>query len=573
MNHSTTDNVGQQADVSVVKADDVMPGSFARGLERLVTVCLFAFAVCAPHSIAAAEGVWVLGMIAWAARFAFRPRPVMRRTPVDYALLGFFILTIISSLFSYEPDISIGKLRAASLFTIVYLAAQNVPSRRVLRALVVVLVASCMVNVAYTFAVFAKGRGVKVGALSTEGALYAGGVREGDTLFGVDRAPLRDLSDLERGLAGGRVGREATVWWPDGRPACVSDEHVACVSGVRAEVPLAINVVRGNFLAGATPEARLGVARWSRGREDRARGFYGHYTTYAEVLQLIGSLAAGLLVALAVARRVARSQNDLSLRDDEGARWEDESARQKSVGLKNRGRAIRLLAASFAGIACALLLTVTRASWLAFLVSIFLIVVAGAASRRAVALVLLAACVAVPVGLYVLRQKRGVGFIDRQDQSTTWRGTVWREAFGVLTHSPRHLLVGVGMDSLKRRWREWGMFDNGRLPIGHLHSTPLQIAFERGLPALAAWLALLGLYLRMLSRLARRARVGDWRERGLALGATGGAVGFFVSGLVHYNLGDSEVAMVFYFVMGLALALERLTARDAARGPVKEIEA
>lgn len=573
MNHATTKNADGQADSSSDATDDAMPGAFTRSLERLITVCLFAFAVCAPHSIAAAEGVWVLGMIAWAARFAFRPRPVMRRTPVDYALLGFFILTIVSALFSYEPDISIGKLRAASLFTIVYLAAQNVPSRRVLRALVVVLVASCTVNVAYTFAVLAKGRGVKVGALSKEGALYAAGVREGDTLLDVDRAPLRNLSDLERGLAATRAGREATVWWPDGKPACWTDERVACVGGVRAEVPLAINVVRGKFLEGATPEARLGVARWSRGRDDRARGFYGHYTTYAEVLQLIGSLAAGLLVALAVVRRAAHSQDGVAPRDDEGVRLDDESARQENVGLKNRGRAIWLLAAAFAGIACALLLTVTRASWLAFLVSIFLIVLAGAASRRAVAVVLLAACVAVPVGLYVLRQKRGVGFIDRQDQSTTWRGTVWREAFGVLTHSPRHLAVGVGMDSLKRRWREWGMFDNGRLPVGHLHSTPLQIAFERGLPALAAWLALLGLYLRMLWRLARRERVGDWIERGLALGATGGAVGFFVSGLVHYNFGDSEVVMVFYFVMGLALALERLTARDARREPMKEIAA
>jgi O-antigen ligase len=572
MNHATRDNARQQADASIGATDGVMPGAFARALERLVTVCLFAFAVCAPHSIAAAEGVWVLGMIAWAARFAFRPRPAMRRTPVDYALLGFFILTIISSIISYEPDISIGKLRAASLFTIVYLAAQNVPSRRVLRALVVVLVASCTVNVAYTFAVFAKGRGVRIGALSKEGTLYAAGVREGDTLLGVDRAPLRNLSDLDRGLAATRVGREATVWWPDGRPACWADERVACVGGVRAEVPLAISVVRGNFLEGATPETRLGVAGWSRGREDRAHGFYGHYTTYAEVLQLIGSLAAGLLVALAFARRTARS-DDISVRDDESVRRANESARQKSVGLKNRGRAMWLLAASFAGIAGALLLTVTRASWLAFLVSIFLIVLTGAASRRAVALVLLAACVAVPVSLYVLRQKRGVGFIDRQDQSTTWRGTVWREAFGVLTRSPRHLAVGVGMDSLKRRWREWGMFDHGRLPIGHLHSTPLQIAFERGLPALAAWLALLGLYLRMLWRLTRRERGGDWREHGLALGAAGGAVGFFVSGLVHYNLGDSEVAMVFYFIMGLALALERLTARDATGEPAKEIAA
>jgi O-antigen ligase len=561
MNHATTENARRQSDASVGATGDAEAGALARGLERLVTGCLFAFAVSAPHSIAAAEGVWVLGLLAWAARFALRPRPALRRTPVDYALLGFFVLTIVSSVFSYEPDISVGKLRAASLFTIVYLAAQNVPSRRVLRALVVVLVASCTVNVAYTFAVYAQGRGVKIGALSTEGALYAAGVREGDTLLGVDRAPVQNLSDLERGLAASREGREVTVRWPDGKPACWADERVACVSGVRSEVPLAINVARGKFLAGETPDARLGVARWSRGREDRAHGFYGHYTTYAEVLQLIGSLAAGLLAALAVARR------GVAARGDESVRREDESARQKNAGLKNGGWMLPSLAVTVAGVACALLLTVTRASWLAFLISVFLIVLAGAASRRAVAVVLLVACVAVPLGLYVLRQKRGVGFIDRQDQSTTWRETVWREAFGVLTKSPRHLAVGVGMDSLKRRWRGWGMFDGGRLPWGHLHSTPLQIAFERGLPALAAWLALLGLYLRMLWQLARRSRGADWIERGLALGAMGGAVGFFVSGLVHYNFGDSEVVMVFYFVMGLALALERLTARE----PTNEI--
>jgi len=57
--------------------------------------------------------------------------------------------------------------------------------------------------------------------------------------------------------------------------------------------------------------------------------------------------------------------------------------------------------------------------------------------------------------------------------------------------------------------------------------------------------------------LARKTSALDWTERGIALGALGGAVGFFTSGLVHYNLGDSEVAMVFYLIMGLALALER----------------
>ena len=44
------------------------------------------------------------------------------------------------------------------------------------------------------------------------------------------------------------------------------------------------------------------------------------------------------------------------------------------------------------------------------------------------------------------------------------------------------------------------------------------------------------------------------------LGAFGGLVGFFVSGLVHYNWGDSEVVMIFYFILGLSLVINRIVA-------------
>src|SRR5438270_14016252 len=205
----------------------------------------------------------------------------------------------------------------------------------------------------------------------------------------------------------------------------------------------------------------------------------------------------------------------------------------------------------------ALLLTLTRASWAGFALSALAIVTVGAGRRT----LLVLAAVALPLvvaGLFVLQQKRQVGLFDLRDESTSWRLMVWRDGARVLASEPRHLLVGVGMDSLKRHWREWGMFDQGRQPWGHLHSTPLQIAFERGVPALLVWLAWLFVYGRMLWRLARRGAPGDWVERGLALGALGGLVGFVAGGLVHYNFGDSEVVMVFYFLMGLTLVAERV---------------
>jgi O-antigen ligase len=106
------------------------------------------------------------------------------------------------------------------------------------------------------------------------------------------------------------------------------------------------------------------------------------------------------------------------------------------------------------------------------------------------------------------------------------------------------------------------MFDNGRQPIGHMHSNVLQIALERGGPALIVWLLLLGVYGWTLVRLVRSGVLAE--SRGIALGALGGLAGFFVSGLVHYNWGDSEVVTVFYFIMGLSLVLER-----SARDPVQ----
>jgi O-antigen ligase len=506
--------------------------SFVVWLDRAVIVCLFLFAVSAPHSIAATQTAWLLTLTFCVARYFVRPRPVVHRTPLDYALLGFFILTFLSALLSYDPDVSIGKMRAASLFTIVYAAAEGIRDRRVLRALVLVLVASCMINVVYTFGIYAVGRGLKVESLTAESPLRAAGVREGDTLLSADGVRLRGPEELVRALSSQGS----------------NDAHDVRVQLYRVEALPVTAIRRGSLREGETAEAQLGIRVWSHGRDERATGFFGHYTTYAESLQLIGSLVLGLFVSL---RRK---------RSPRGA----------------------LLAAAFAGVCGALMLTVTRASWLGLLLSAFVIVLIGASRRT----LLIAAAVALPLalaGLLVLQQKRQVGFIDPKEGSTAWRLMVYRESLELLTREPRHMLVGVGMDSIKRHYREWGLFDKGRQNWSHLHSTPLQIAVERGLPALLVWLALLFLYARMLWRLARREQDGqkpvreagqgivrglqrmedNWIERGLVLGALGGLVGFVASGMVHYNLGDSEVVMIFYFLMGLALAAERLGRQGA----------
>jgi len=220
-------------------------------------------------------------------------------------------------------------------------------------------------------------------------------------------------------------------------------------------------------------------------------------------------------------------------------------------GIFSRNRI--LLGIALAAYALALFLSLTRASWASFAVSAAVIVIVGASRKTLVICIALAVPLAV-AGVWYLQQKRQVGMVDANDLSTTWRLMVWREGFDVLTSSPRHMLVGIGMDSLKTHWRDWHMFDDGRQPIGHLHSTPLQLAFERGVPTLIAWLIWLMIYLRMLWRIFRNPSL-DPVSRGIALGALGGTIGLFTSGLVHYNWGDSEVIMIFYLIMGLSLSI------------------
>jgi len=491
------------------------PGPLAVWLERCVVAAMFLFVIAAPNSIAATQTAWMLGMLFWLLRFFVWPRPRLYRTPIDYPMFVFFLLSGLSSFLSYEPSVSIGKMRAASLFLIVYLFAENIQSRKILRLLTVALIAACMVNVVYTFGQFAIGRGVKVYGVTATSPLTEARwesrqhnqkipIVSGDTIEAIDGTPLRDPEELVKALDQS------------------ADRTPALVSIYRVEWVATLEVPRGHLLPGATPEERLGIERWASGRDRRAIGFYNHWTTYAESLQLIGSLVLGLLVAL---------------------------PRKKSrYGL--------LLLLAVAGICGALLLSVTRASWLSFLLSGVLIAALGV-SRRALLVIGLCAIPVVLAGLFVLHQKRNVGFFDRNDDSIAWRQKIWHEGFHLLVSNPRHLAVGIGMDSIKAHWREWDLFEGGKLPMGHMHSDYLQIALERGVPTLIVWLILLGSYAWTLWRTRRQVAKEDWIERGIVLGALGGLLGFMTSGVVHYNWGDSEVVMILYLIMGFSLVVER----------------
>ena len=507
----------------------------SRWMERLTFVFLMLMVFAAPHSIAATQIAWLTGMSLWVVRLLFKPRVRFRLSLLDGALLGLFGWSAVSAAFSYDPPTSVDRLRVVALLLIFYFVFYNIRNLRAAYFLALVLVFSSMINVAWTPIQRWIGRGVEIHELRADGPLAKAGLIDGDTL---DRANNKKLGT------------------PDSVLAEILKNEATTLEFYRGDFETDAKIKRADLLDGGSSQERLGFANWSVGRIIRASGFYRHYVTYAETLQLIASLTFGLFVA--AFSRVRRTP--------------DPDADKSNSSLFRR--AVPAWVVFFVAFACmgaVLLLTITRASQLALMISCFLILVAGR-NRK---LLLAMAVIALPIvigGLIYLQQQRHVGFFDTQDESTQYRLTMWRDGVRLWTSSPRNFVFGIGMDSIKSHWQEWNMFDGGRLPVGHFHSTPMQLLVERGLPALLLWLGVLGTYVSYLWKGIRRELAEprtDWRSLGILLGCLGGVSGFVASGMVQYNLGDSVVAMLFFLLMGLGVRVAEL-AKDRPNSSLPE---
>ncbi len=501
-----------------------------RWLERTAFVFLVLMVVSAPHSIAATQIAWLTGMFAWMISVVLRWRSGNLRIgsaprALSIALWLLFAWSVVTSLTSYAPDISINKLRGAAVFLIFYFVFYNIRNRSAVHFLAFALIVSCMVNVLWTPVQRLIGRGVEIHGLASDSPLAKALLVEGDTLLEANGRKLRT---------------------PDDVLAAIKLNEVTKIKFYRPDFDFVVDVKRAELLEGGDAISQLGISSWKKSRNWRSSGFYGHYTTYAEVLQLIASLVMGLLVAnLGKLRR-----GDAETR----GRGESGESGERDVAASPRLRvSASLLLFCVAAMSLALLLTVTRASQLAFMISAAVIVLSGLGKKWLFA----AGVVGLPiviVGLMFLQQSRQVGFFDTKDESIRWRQTVWREGFDLWTSSPRNFVLGVGMDSIKRYAGKWHLFDDGRLNMGHFHSTPLNLVVERGLPGLLLWLTVLGIYARTLWRgLNPKSKIQNLKSKGILLGCLGGMVGFFTSGLVHYNLGDQEVAMMFFLLMGIGM--------------------
>jgi len=93
----------------------------------------------------------------------------------------------------------------------------------------------------------------------------------------------------------------------------------------------------------------------------------------------------------------------------------------------------------------------------------------------------------------------------------------------------------------------------------HLHNVPLQIAAERGLPALAVWCWFVGAAALGLWRKFRRDRARYLSAAGLGALAAMLAAGFF-----EYNFGDSEFLLTLLILLTLPWAAARDTSASVS---------
>jgi O-antigen ligase len=133
-----------------------------------------------------------------------------------------------------------------------------------------------------------------------------------------------------------------------------------------------------------------------------------------------------------------------------------------------------------------------------------------------------------------------------------------------------HPLLGVGPNMVETAYLEKyrtpdavdppdqpGKPGKGR---SHLHNVPVQLAAERGLPALAAWLWFVVVALRDLYRLVRRST--QVSEKALAAAGLAVVVAMLAAGLFEHNFGDSEVLLLFLGIITLPFAAASGLQRD-----------
>ncbi len=247
----------------------------------------------------------------------------------------------------------------------------------------------------------------------------------------------------------------------------------------------------------------------------RPRGTMGHYMTYSGTLMLVIGVAAARLV----------------------------------FGVRDRLWPALVMPA----LIVALTLTFTRSAWVGVCVGVSLLFILKDFRLTGLIPVIIALLFALAPDRIT---DRLMSVFDLRDPSSRDRVAMLQTGAEMIKDHP---LAGVGPNMVERLYPQYRDPNGVQKVNPHLHNVPVQIAAERGLPALAVWLVFIGMLVANVFRIFRSAE-----DRVLAAGALAAIAAMLSAGMFEYNFGDSEFLMLFLIVVTLPFAAERPDPHAAA---------
>jgi O-antigen ligase len=315
----------------------------------------------------------------------------------------------------------------------------------------------------------------------------------------------------------------ATVFSVDPRVSLVDDKQLLLF----LIVPLVYEVARGArartvvhvVITVGAATAVYGIVQYGILHYDnlgkRPEGWMGHYMTYSGLLMLAATAAAARLL------------------------------------FEARDRVWPALV--MPALLVALALTFTRSAWVGASVGIAALLLMKDFRLIGALPVVLAVGIAVAPPQVT---QRFWSMFSLNDPTSRDRVAMLREGSRMIAADP---LTGMGPNMVEREYIRFRDPEAVERINPHLHNVPLQIAAERGLPALGAWLWFVGSAAAGLWGLLRHGR-----HRFLAACGLGALAAMLGAGLFEHNFGDSEFLMLVLILLTLPFASERDEVADAA---------
>ncbi len=252
--------------------------------------------------------------------------------------------------------------------------------------------------------------------------------------------------------------------------------------------------------------------------DERITGFMGHWMTQAGLLLLFCSFAL-------------------------------------SSFLLSKERSRFLWACGFALGTIALVLTLTRSAWIGLAVSATVVL----AFYKPKTLIL----IPVVISLFFLLspqniKRRTLSIFSKRQYSNALRIEYFHAGIQIIKERP---FFGTGPNTVEMVFQnpKYGLSELAKRNV-HLHNNIIQIGAERGIPALVAWLIFMGwAFLSLL----RHSRDEDPVVRPIAVGALAALAGLFTAGFFEYNFGDSEVTVLFLYLITIPFALADITRTES----------